>query len=367
MLTPVAFAAAGILAPILAIHLGLETTTVTSCVAMIVGPLIRASSLSVEVLIIGTAITVIGMGVGNVLLPPIIKEYFPDRVAALTTAYVVMISLSTTVPALLAVPITKHLGWRSALGIWSIISFFALGAWLALRFNVDEKGKERCLISNLPSDTAPRKGTVQRWGIIAALTALFAVSSFSNYAIFAWMPVLLVEHSKLAADEAGTLLGILALFGLPAALVVPGIARKQRGALATIVLAVLCFAIGYAGLLQWPTIAPWFWAVIAGLGPAILFPTVLVLINTRTRTSLGAVTASGLVQGVGYGAGSLGPLLLGVLKSGSGTWEIPIALLLTVGLAALLTLPALARSGFVEEQSLRKHHWLRSKRLCDRQ
>jgi len=42
-----------------------------------------------------------GMAVGNVLLPPLVKRYFPDRVSLVTAVYATVMSVSTLLPPLL--------------------------------------------------------------------------------------------------------------------------------------------------------------------------------------------------------------------------------------------------------------------------
>ena len=106
MLPPVCFAVFGIVAPAFTRRASLETRhghrargdprSATWC---------ARSSGSFVVLAIGSAITFAGMGVGNVLLPPLVKRYFPDRIGLVTSLYATVISISTLLPPLIAVPV----------------------------------------------------------------------------------------------------------------------------------------------------------------------------------------------------------------------------------------------------------------------
>ena len=111
MLAPLSFAVSGFVAPVVARRIGLESTTMLACVAMVVGPLVRAAAPSYAVLVLGSVVALAGMGFGNILLPPIIKKYFPDRVALLTAAYVTILSVSASVPPLIAAPFAEAAGW----------------------------------------------------------------------------------------------------------------------------------------------------------------------------------------------------------------------------------------------------------------
>lgn len=94
------------------------------------------------------------------------------------------------------------------------------------------------------------------------------------------------------------------------------------------------------------------WAVLLGLGVST-FPLTLTLIGTRTRTTVEAGRLSGVVQGVGYGIGCVGPVVLGVLRQASGTWAVPTVVLLitlafTIGSGWFACQPLNALSASVE-------------------
>ena len=79
-----------------------------------------------------TVVTLLGVGVGNVLLPPAVKRYFPDRVGLVTAIYATILSISTAVPALVAVPIADAAGWRVSLGVWFLVALTAAIPWIPL-------------------------------------------------------------------------------------------------------------------------------------------------------------------------------------------------------------------------------------------
>ena len=77
MLPPVCFALFGLIAPSFTRRLSLEAVVLLALGVILLGHLVRAFSTSFAVLAIGSAVTFAGMGVGNVLLPPLVKRYFP--------------------------------------------------------------------------------------------------------------------------------------------------------------------------------------------------------------------------------------------------------------------------------------------------
>src|SRR5690606_13602917 len=76
---PLAFAASSVVAPLVARRLGLEPALVASLLAMMLGHLFRAVAPEQVTLVLGTVLALLGVGIGNVLLPPIVRRYFPDR------------------------------------------------------------------------------------------------------------------------------------------------------------------------------------------------------------------------------------------------------------------------------------------------
>ena len=111
------------------------------------------------------------------------------------------------------------------------------------------------------------------------------------------------------------------------------------------------FVLGYLGLLLAPSTLTWLWVALVGAGP-LLFPASLTLINLRSRTHEGSVALSGFVQGIGYSIGALGPLLVGILHSATGSWTAPLILLLVTVLACAVPAVLVGRRTFVEDEVL---------------
>jgi len=105
---PVAsFAVFGSLAPLLARRFGLEPTLLAAMAVSALGEIVRSTTSTPAGFLGWSVIVLAGMGMGNVLLPPIVKRYFPDRIGAVTAAYSMAMAVSTTIPALLAVPLAE--------------------------------------------------------------------------------------------------------------------------------------------------------------------------------------------------------------------------------------------------------------------
>ena len=353
-LPPIFFALSGFLGPLVSRRLGLEGAILASVGVMIVGHLLRASSGSFALLLVGSAVTLVGVGICNVMLPPVVKRYFPDRVGLITAGYATLMSVSTAVPSLLAVPLSDSIGWRFSLAIWAAVAGTALVPWIILL----TRHRRAAAVAALDASTAVETpdGALERrlWhsGVAVAITITFSVSTLNVYATFAWLPQILVDIVGSTPGEAGTLLAVYAIAGLPASIVAPILVNRLRSPAWVILAGVLFFVAGYLGLLIAPAPLTVIWVLLIGLGP-ILFPVCLVLINIRTRTHTGSVALSGFAQGIGYTIGALGPLLVGVLHDASGGWTLPLSFLLATSFVAIVGAVVLSRPGLVEDQLAR--------------
>jgi CP family cyanate transporter-like MFS transporter len=349
MLPPIAFATSGIVAPWVARRLGLERTLVLACLAMVLGPLVRAFADSYLPLLIGTSLALAGMGFGNILLPPAVKKYFPDRIGQVTAMYATLMAISTSTPPIVATPIAEAAGWRASFALWSVVAVSALVPWIIVTVQAHKRARadrELGIVAELPPQLMGRIGHSR---VAWAITLAFLIPGLNTYALFAWMPQLLIERAGVTEVQAGALLGLFALLGFPAALIVPILASRLRNVSPIIYLGVTMFLIGYLGLLLAPSSLTWLWVACAGIGP-VLFPLCLALINLRTRSTEVSVALSGFVQSVGYAISALGPLIVAIIHDLTGGWTVPILFLMATCLVGIIAGLMLARPMFVEDE-----------------
>ncbi|MEP6842239.1 MAG: MFS transporter [Pseudolysinimonas sp.] len=348
---PVAFAGGGLLAPAISRRVGLDRTLLLAIAVMLLGHLGRTLAPSAEVLLGATVVTLLAVGVTNVLLPPIVKRYFPDRIGVITAVYITMLSLGSSIPALIAVPVADSAGWRVSLGIWFVVAATAAVPWIVmLRRERRARVRDEPTEAELATPEPALVGKMPRSPIAWAMAGTFGAASFLAYASFAWLPSILVDTAGVSHATAGTLLALWAITGIPNGIFAPMLAARLTNITPVLVAALLLLLGGWGGLLLAPAAAPVLWTVLAGLSP-LLFPLVLALINLRTRTPEGTVALSGFVQGIGYGIGALGPIVVGLLHDATAGWGVPLVVTIVVCLA--LEAPAvvlLARHRFVEDE-----------------
>ncbi|MGK5683704.1 MFS transporter [Actinoplanes sp. URMC 104] len=332
------FAVAAFAAPPLARRLGLERTAALAVTATTAGILLRAVAWSPGVLIVATVVAFAGVGASNVILIPIVKQHFPERLHAVSTLYMVLLQVGQLAAPLLALPLAHAYGWRTAAGVWAAVTAVAAVLWLAA-------------VPRADGGTGPAPAVAARvsWRtpLVLGLIGLMAMTTLHVYTLVTWFPAML-EDAGLSATASALLLSWFAGLGLIAAFVVPPLTTRLRNPYPIVVVCVVLMGVGYAGMLAAPAAGAFLWATAFGLGVST-FPLCLTLIGARAADPQSASRLSGVVQGVGYGIGCVGPLTLGAVHQLTDGWDVPYGLLaatllitLGAGWAACRPVPATA-------------------------
>ncbi|MBY0441073.1 MAG: MFS transporter [Mycobacteriaceae bacterium] len=330
MLPTAMFALAGFVSPTLSRRFGLEHMALVGVIATAVGIVGRSIMFDVTGLLALTILALGGMGIGNIVIPPLIKKYFGDRVAFMSTVYLTCIQLGTVIPAIVTVPLADAYGWRVSLGVWSLIPLAALLPWITILTWRQQDG-------NVDDTVKPTKtlGPLWRSPIAWSLTVMFGMTSLITYTMFTWLPHIVTSTGG-SESLGGVMVGIFSGIGFVAALAAPAVCVRLINPFPIVVFCVFSFLVGFAGLLWAPRTATIVWVIFLGLGPTT-FPAVLTLINLRCRTAAGSARLSGFVQGGGYLLACCGPLLFGVLHDVADGWTLSLAFLVVATIALLIS------------------------------
>lgn len=341
-LPPLGFVLGGLITPGLTRRIGLEWNLVTLVGIMTVGHVIRAVAHDWTVLALGSAIALIGSGMGNVSLPPTIKKYFPDHIGPMSAAYISLLSLGSVVAPLIAVPLSETSSWRVSIVVWAAFAAFALIPWLIeiraghnVAVTVEQSFKAKLRLAQSPT----------AW----AITVAFTVSSITGYAMFAWLPDIAQDVAHKSALESGFMLALFAFAGTPASLAMPLIAARIRKVGWLVGFGGMLILVGFGGMLFAPTAAPYLWVVLFGAGP-LLFPLSLALINLRTQSTSASLQLSAFVQSIAYSVAAFAPPLMGWSRAVTGSWTIALIGLSLSGLGAAWAAVILARGNTIESE-----------------
>ena len=312
---------------------GLRAAVVVVLATIGAGLLVRLGP-GLALLFAGTLVAAVGIAVGNVLVPTLVREEHPDRVGPLMGLYTVALAGSASVASAASVPLAQYsdLGWRAALGPWALLALVAAVA-----------SAPRARRQRAPGTTVrARPGGLGRSRLAWSVTGYFALQSLSFYTTLTWLAPILRDGGT-SATRAGLLVSLLTLVQLPASLAVPLVASRRSSQRPLVVLVCVVSVLGLSGLLLAPGHLPVLWVGLLGLGQGAGFALALTLLVLRTSTPADTTALSAMTQSVGYTCAGLGPLAAGALHDLLGTWSVPLALLLA--LLVLQLLPGLVAAG----------------------
>ncbi len=349
MAPPVAFALSAIVTPAIERRVGLERLVLIAAVAAAAALGLRVVAVDARTLLAATAGVFAAVGVANVLIPAVVKKYFPERVGLMTTVYTTTMAVATFTPPLVAVPLSDAVGWRGSFAVWAFVAGAAVLPWIVTALRA-RAGRDDIVEEPRASVISRVVRVPQAW----ALVLTFAVNSSVAYGMFAWMPTILIDTAGVDAATAGSLLALFSFMGLPVSLVVPLLVARLRRTTPFYAVAVVGGLVGVAGLLFAPNAATVLWVVLIGL-PPLMFPMVLVLFGLRTRSHETAVALSGFVQSLGYALAALVPLAIGVSHEATGGWNAGLLVLGGVIAAVVPAAIVVARSETIEGAWERRH------------
>jgi CP family cyanate transporter-like MFS transporter len=304
---------------VLARRLGAERLLLLALIPITVGVAGRAAG-STMALFAGTVLAGIGIAIGNVIVPSIVKSRFAPTAGLVTGSYVAALTGGAALAAGLTVPLERSIGWQGALAIWALPALAALAVLAAAV--VGERA---------PSPLRGREGDVRSLlgdRLAWQVTLYMGLQSFVFYAALAWLATILRDDGY-APGAAGALLAVFALGGIPAALLVPVLAQRMHDQSTLAVVVTALEALALLGLLLAPDVAL-VWVALFALGQGGAIGLALTLMVLRAPDAKVAVELSGMAQGFGYALAALGPFAIGALNDWSGSWNVVLTALIVV-------------------------------------
>lgn len=332
-----AFAVFSPLSAAVARKVGMERTLFGAMLIISAGVLLRSAG-SAWVLYAGTLLIGIGIALGNVLLPGLIKRDFSANVASMTGAYSITMGAAGAVGSAMIVPLTQLWGWNSALALIVTAPILAMVLWLP------QLKKHRPVASLSVNKTAA--AAVWRSPLAWQVTLFMGLNAIPFYVAVGWLPAILADHGVPAAS-AGNVHGMLQLTtAIPGLLLAATLRRLKDQKLAAVAVSLLT-ALSLIGILYAPDLAM-LWAALLGFGSGASMMLGLTFIGLRTQNSADAAALSGMAQCVGYLMAAMGPLLLGKVHNLSGSWSIPLLLTAAIAVAGAFTGMAAGRNAWLQ-------------------
>jgi CP family cyanate transporter-like MFS transporter len=313
---------------------GEEMILLVALVLLTAGLLLRGVAPEV-MLFPGTVLAASAIAVLNVLLSSMAKRRWPERAGLLIGIYLTTLSVGAILSSLLSVPLYDSSGSvQLALGVWAVPAALAVLLWLPqLRYRT---------VGLAPAATdgtvAPARASVKvyRYALTWQVTAYMALQSLLYYAALSWLPTIFQDRGD-SAITAGNLLALMGVGNLTTSLLVPVLAHRRPSQRGLVVPSLIGTAAGLAGCLWAPLGSAPFWVLVLGVSQGSCLGLAIFFMLARAPDAGVAASLSAFAQSVGYLVASAGPLMVGLLHSATGSWNLPLVLLLVLCAAELAT------------------------------
>ncbi len=311
------FATFSLFAPALGRKLGMGRAIFLGILLLAVGVVLRVLG-GIDLLLIGTALTGIGIVIANVLLIPLIKVRLPEKLGLMTALMATMMSLSAAVAAGVSVPISEDwgLGWRGSLAFWVVFMVIALVVWVPEL----KAGKSSGAVTGAGKNVWKSK---LGWYV----TLFMGCQSVMYFTLTAWLPDMLIFRGW-TPIEAGAISSIMQLFGLIGSYFAPSILIKQKEQSTFTLIVGILYLAGFVALffeIEWLTYAS---LIVIGVCMGASLSIGYVFISLRTSDDQTTSKLSAMVQSIGYFLAAAGPFLFGLSLDLFSNWDYLIYFML---------------------------------------
>ncbi|UTW11260.1 MFS transporter [Marinobacterium rhizophilum] len=338
----ICFGLVSICVPALARRIRAPLLVIIALLLIAAGAGLRTTSL-LSLVLTGTLLLGSAIALLNVLIPGLVKGYFPRQIGLMTGLYSVALSLGAGFGVYLAIPLRDAFdAWQAPLLFWALLPLLCLPLWLyMLRVRTQEAPGPSTRVTLWRDPTA--------W----ALTVFMGLQSFFFYSIATWLPKILMD-AGLADEAAGFATSMISLAGIPANLLTPMIAARMKDQRPLALAVFLLGGAGLCGLWLAPTASPILWAALLGLSGSASLSFALALFGLRTQSHVEATSLSAMAQSIGYLLAAFGPMTLGLINDQMGNWSLALQLLVLLQLIQLGCGWYAGRPGFVSADSARR-------------
>ena len=313
---------------------GEEMILLVALVLLTAGLLLRGVAPGV-MLFPGTVLAASAIAVLNVLLSSMAKRRWPERAGLLIGIYLTTLSAGAILSSLLSVPLYDSSGSvQLALGVWAVPAALAVLLWLPqLRYRTVGLAPAAA-----DGTVAPARAGVKvyRYALTWQVTAFMALQSLLYYAALSWLPTIFQDRGD-SAVTAGNLLALMGVGNLATSLLVPVLAHRRPSQRGLVVPSLIGTAAGLAGCLWAPLGSAPLWVLVLGVSQGSCLGLAIFFMLARAPDAGVAASLSAFAQSVGYLVASAGPLMVGLLHSATGSWNLPLVLLLVLCAAELAT------------------------------
>jgi len=317
------FAVGALISPAIGKRFGLENTLIAMIGLLTVGMIIRTAIPTWSGFLIGTLLLTLAIGFANTLAAPVIKQRTPQHIPLITGLFSLTMTTAAGIVAGVVLPLSEQVGWQWALGGWTILGVFAFVIWLFLRVRLGSSNHQAVIPAALGSSDISMWRTTFAWQI-----AIFmGLQSLLFYTVASFLPSIWVSKG-LSAISAGQMGSVFQFMAPVSILSLTWLVNRGRPIQALAVFAAVLNVVGILGVSYLSTDLAWLWSGMMGMGCSAIFTLSMMLFSMRTYTTNQASELSGMAQAVGYVIAFFGPLGTGWLHETTGSWSVPLFIML---------------------------------------
>jgi len=338
-LPPLSFGVVGLLSGPLSRRFDAERLMAVFSLFIAAGLIVRVLTGSLGIFMLASLGAIVGISVVNIMVPVLIRRWFPDQVARLSGTYSMILTYGAFFGAAFTVPFGALIGgWRGGLALWAAPA--VLGPALLAVARRRGRREHAALVRAIGDEAAgaatptmrrerpdcngprPPSLRIYRSPKAWALACFLGFQALEAFTILGWLPAILRDDGVSAA-QAGWLLSITMLVAAPMSILFPRLTARYPDQRPVIAPLIVCSAVAYVLLLISPARFALISVILLGIGMST-FSLALVLIGLRASTDRGTAELASMVQGVGFLLAGTGPILFGWLFERTGAWQLPL-------------------------------------------
>ena len=325
---------------------GLEKTLLLAAIIISIGLGLRFH-INTYVFFITTFIIGVGITIGNVLLPGLVKKYYPEKLGLMTGFYAVIMNIGAAVAAGISYPIlSSNIGGEKfstglAVNIWIIIAVINIFVYTAMSKNSS--------VSEIKDKHEKVHGYFKyskMWTIMLSM----GLQSALFYCSVSWFAEIMISKD-FSPETAGLLLSISQFAQFPSTFIVPILADKVHNKLIIPVVITIGYLVSLVGMLYTSGnfVLMLIFIIIFALAGGGSFSYVMYLFSVKSRNESEAADISGLAQSGGYLLAAIFPPLLGYIRDISD-WNKALYVLILTTAVLLITLVHCSSKGNIIEK-----------------